>query len=121
KFQLVRDGDYFYALVNENTATAANVNSGFDQDQRNRVTLVRGSAADLSSPDFASILTIIDEADVQAKSDKTAAESVEFHGFQYPSFVIEDGEVVALYRVSWGLRTNYHDANFIGCASFDLP
>lgn len=113
KFQLVRSGDYFYSLTNKNTAVARSVGASNDADQRNRVDLVRGSAADLSAPDFTSLRNIIHEDDVAAYAEVALATSVADHGIQYASFIIEDGYALPVYRVAWDGAGSYGFSNMM--------
>ncbi|MFA6338806.1 MAG: peptidoglycan-binding protein [Candidatus Paceibacterota bacterium] len=112
KFQLIKNGGYFYSLTNNGTSTL---------DQRNRVVLVSGSSADLSSPSFSPIKTIIDENDLVTSTGMSLADSIAYHGFQYPSLDISGSTVRALYRVGWSGANSYHDSNFIGFGTTTLP
>lgn len=113
KFQVVKYNGYFYSLTNDNTGAAAS--------QRNRVTLLKYSAANLSSPAFATDLVVIDQATVQTVTGMNSSDSAGYHGFQYASFIIENGVVRVLYRVAWSGAVDYHSAQYLAYAEFALP
>jgi len=116
KFQLIKKGNFYYALTNDNTAVAANIGSGTDFDQRNRVSLIKGSTENLSTPTFAVQQNVINQSSLS--SGLSAAESISYEGFQYPSFDITNNVISAAYRVAWSGAESYHNSNFLGFGSF---
>lgn len=115
KFQLVKSGSSFYTIANPNTAAATGgTSSTNDQDVRNRVGLIQQSSADLSSISASEINVIIDESALE--TGMSTADSITYHGFQYPAIAISGG-FRSLYRVAWSGAKNWHDANFIGFGS----
>lgn len=121
KFELVKSGSTFYAIANPDTTDAAGgTTSTNDQDVRNRVSVVSMSAADLSAPSASESQNVIDEDDVKTTTGLSAADSISYHGFNYPSLVVDGSTAKVAYRVSWSGAEAYHDSNFFGYGEIAL-
>jgi hypothetical protein len=113
KFQISKANGYLYSIVNDDDAGILN--------QRNRSSLIRMSSADLTTPAFASVSTIINDATIETNTGMNGSDSRAYHGFQYVAYEISGSTLKTLYRVGWSGADDYHDSNFIGYGTHTIP